>query len=59
MSGQVSDEAHVCVRNWKKRRIIAHNQLNYLCLWLVKYVEKYLNCYLTNKLSLNIVIAGH
>jgi len=28
------------IRHWKKRRIIAHIYLNYLCLWLVKYMEK-------------------
>lgn len=27
------------IRHWKKRRIIAHIYLNYLCLWLMKYIE--------------------
>lgn len=27
------------IRRWKKRRITAHIYLNYLCLWVVKYVE--------------------
>jgi hypothetical protein len=27
------------IRHWKKRRITAHIYLNYLCLWLVKYIE--------------------
>jgi len=27
------------IRHWKKRRIIAHIYLNYLCLWLAKYIE--------------------
>lgn len=28
------------IRHWKKRRITAHIYLNYLCLWMVKYIEK-------------------
>jgi hypothetical protein len=27
------------IRHWKKRRIIGHIYLNYLCLWLIKYIE--------------------
>jgi hypothetical protein len=27
------------IRHWKKRRITAHIYLNYLCLWMVKYIE--------------------
>lgn len=27
------------IRHWKKKRITAHIYLNYLCLWLVKYIE--------------------
>lgn len=27
------------IRHWKKPRITAHIYLNYLCLWLVKYIE--------------------
>jgi len=27
------------IRHWKKRRITAHIHLNYLALWLVKYIE--------------------
>jgi len=28
------------IRHWKKRRITAHVYLNYLCLWLTKYIER-------------------
>lgn len=27
------------IRHWKKRRITAHIYLNFLCLWLMKYIE--------------------
>lgn len=28
------------IRHWKKNGITAHIYLNYLCMWLVKYIEK-------------------
>lgn len=28
------------IRHWKKPRITGHIYLNYLCLWLVKYIER-------------------
>lgn len=29
------------IRHWKKKRITGHIYLNYLCLWLVRYIEKH------------------